>query len=153
MSPELDITLRLGAAAFIGALIGLNRDLHGKPTGVKTLGLVGESGSGKTTLARHLASILPAVDAVADCPFHCNPIDPVCPACKDKKEKGDALETVSIQGNQRFVRIQGSPDLTAEDLLGSYPAVQYVPPEGDYWIDLLARLGEAFRRLRYMSHD
>jgi len=41
MPPEIDITLRLAAAAFIGAAIGLNRDLRGKPTGVRTLGLVG----------------------------------------------------------------------------------------------------------------
>jgi len=38
---ELTIFLRLGAATLIGAVIGLNRDLHGKPTGVRTLGLVG----------------------------------------------------------------------------------------------------------------
>lgn len=37
----IDVALRLGAATLIGALIGLNRDLHGKPTGVRTLGLVG----------------------------------------------------------------------------------------------------------------
>jgi putative Mg2+ transporter-C (MgtC) family protein len=37
----LDIALRLGAAALSGAALGLNRDLHGKPTGVRTLGLVG----------------------------------------------------------------------------------------------------------------
>ncbi len=36
-----DIAFRLGAAALIGAALGLNRDLHGKPTGVRTLGLVG----------------------------------------------------------------------------------------------------------------
>ena len=36
----LEIVLRLGAATLIGAAIGLNRDLHGKPTGVRTLGLV-----------------------------------------------------------------------------------------------------------------
>jgi putative Mg2+ transporter-C (MgtC) family protein len=35
-----DIILRLGVATLIGAAIGLNRDLHGKPTGVRTLGLV-----------------------------------------------------------------------------------------------------------------
>lgn len=35
-----DIALRLAAAVLIGSLIGLNRDLHGKPTGVRTLGLV-----------------------------------------------------------------------------------------------------------------
>ena len=40
--PDLaDVILRLGAATLIGAAIGLNRDLHGKPIGVRTLGLVG----------------------------------------------------------------------------------------------------------------
>ena len=38
---DLDVILRLGAATLIGAAIGLNRDLHGKPIGVRTLGLVG----------------------------------------------------------------------------------------------------------------
>lgn len=36
-------------------------------------------------------------------------------------------------------------DITAADLGGDYPAIQYVPPHGDYWIDILARLGEVFR--------
>ena len=37
----VDIVLRVVVAAIAGALIGLNRDLHGKATGVRTLGLVG----------------------------------------------------------------------------------------------------------------
>jgi putative Mg2+ transporter-C (MgtC) family protein len=36
----LEIVLRLGAATLIGAAIGFNRDLHGKPTGIRTLGVV-----------------------------------------------------------------------------------------------------------------
>lgn len=36
-------------------------------------------------------------------------------------------------------------EITAEDLLGDYPAVQYVPPDGDLHIDILTRLGRAFR--------
>lgn len=36
-------------------------------------------------------------------------------------------------------------EITATDLLGDYPAVQYVPPEGTFFIDILTRLGEAFR--------
>jgi hypothetical protein len=36
-------------------------------------------------------------------------------------------------------------EITAEDLGGDYPAVQYVPPAGDFWIDILARLGERYR--------
>lgn len=35
-----DMALRLVVATLIGGLIGLNRDLHGKPTGVRTMGLV-----------------------------------------------------------------------------------------------------------------
>ena len=36
-----EIVLRLGLATLAGGLIGLNRDLHGKPIGLKTLGVVG----------------------------------------------------------------------------------------------------------------
>jgi putative Mg2+ transporter-C (MgtC) family protein len=36
-----EILLRLGVATLAGGLIGLDRDLHGKPVGLKTLGLVG----------------------------------------------------------------------------------------------------------------
>ena len=35
--------------------------------------------------------------------------------------------------------------ISAADLEGEYPAIQYVPPQSDYWIDILARLGEAVR--------
>ncbi|SBV96345.1 MgtC/SapB transporter [uncultured Alphaproteobacteria bacterium] len=38
---ERDGLLRLLAATAVGMAIGLNRDLHGKPTGTRTLGLVG----------------------------------------------------------------------------------------------------------------
>ena len=35
-------------------------------------------------------------------------------------------------------------EIRSADLEGDYPALQYTPPEGDYWIDILSRLGEAF---------
>lgn len=35
-------------------------------------------------------------------------------------------------------------DITAEDLLGDYPAIQYIPPDGTFHLDLLTRLGSAF---------
>jgi putative Mg2+ transporter-C (MgtC) family protein len=41
MDQVLEIALRLVAATLVGGAIGLNRDLHGKPTGVRTMGLVG----------------------------------------------------------------------------------------------------------------
>jgi putative Mg2+ transporter-C (MgtC) family protein len=36
----LEIIFRLTASVFVGGLIGLDRNLHGKPTGIRTLGLV-----------------------------------------------------------------------------------------------------------------
>jgi len=36
-------------------------------------------------------------------------------------------------------------EITAEDLGGDYPAIEYVPPHGRYSMDILARLGKAFR--------
>lgn len=35
-------------------------------------------------------------------------------------------------------------EISADDLLGEYPAVQYGPPEGPFHIDILTRLGERF---------
>ncbi len=35
-------------------------------------------------------------------------------------------------------------NITTEDLLGDYPAVQYVPPDGSFQVDILTRLGTAF---------
>ena len=54
----LDIIIRLGAAMLIGGVIGLNRDLHHKPTGVRTLGLV--------ALGSALAVLAVAQDPQAD---------------------------------------------------------------------------------------
>jgi hypothetical protein len=36
-------------------------------------------------------------------------------------------------------------EITAADLGGNYPAVEYTPPHGRYSMDILSRLGEAFR--------
>ena len=32
-------------------------------------------------------------------------------------------------------------EITAEDLAGEYPTIRYGPPDGDYFIDILGRLG------------
>jgi hypothetical protein len=36
-------------------------------------------------------------------------------------------------------------EISAEDLCGDYPAVRYGPPIGSIFLDILTRLGEAFR--------
>jgi hypothetical protein len=43
--------------------------------------------------------------------------------------------------------------IRAEDLAGDYPAIQYVPPSGDFWIDILARLGEVFSYANVESEE
>jgi len=62
MIEPVEIILRLGSAALIGAAIGLNRDLHGKPIGVRTLALVGLA-SAVAILATTYAGTDPRVDA------------------------------------------------------------------------------------------
>jgi putative Mg2+ transporter-C (MgtC) family protein len=47
---EMEVGVRLAAAMAAGMVMGLNRDLKGKPAGVRTLGLVG-LGSALATMA------------------------------------------------------------------------------------------------------
>jgi Mg-chelatase subunit ChlI len=75
--------------------------------------IVGAPGIGKTTLAKNIAKSLPEME-VNDCGFNCLPSKPVCPECRAGRTK----KTKKIGGLNRFVRLQGSPDLTVEDILG-----------------------------------
>ena len=60
-----EIILRLGAATVAGGLIGLNRDLQGKPIGVRTLGLVGLATATVVALAVPSADAAPVSDATS----------------------------------------------------------------------------------------
>jgi hypothetical protein len=59
-----------------------------------------------------------------------------------------APEAENIERVKRALRsVFDDPEIegiSANDLLGDYPAVQYVPPTGSFHVDLLTRLGEAF---------
>lgn len=81
--------------------------------------IVGAPGIGKTTLAKNVASLLPEIE-VMDCGFNCSPDNPTCPKCKAGKIK----KKIKIPGSKRFIRVQGSPDLTAEDLIGDIDPIK-----------------------------
>src|SRR5512136_145921 len=63
----------------------------------------GERGTAKSTAARALAALLPEIEAVADCPFACDPsgLDTLCDNCRDRLARGEKLPTT--RRRTRFV--------------------------------------------------
>lgn len=81
--------------------------------------IIGPPGVGKTTIAKNVSKLLPEIE-VMNCPYHCLPEKPICPFCKSGKTKGKKR----LKGIDRFVRVQGSPDLTVEDLIGDIDPIK-----------------------------
>jgi Mg-chelatase subunit ChlI len=80
----------------------------------RNLLLEGPVGSGKTLLGESIAAALPQI-TLAGCHFNCLPGEAACPQCRAGLV---AAGEVALAGGERFVRVQGSPDLFPEDLVG-----------------------------------
>lgn len=57
----------------------------------------GQKGTAKSTAVRALANLLPQIEVVSDCPFHCDPRreGEMCAACRDRKARHETLPTMT----------------------------------------------------------
>ena len=65
----------------------------------------GERGTAKSTAARALAQLLPDIEVVADCPFHCDSLDAdaLCDRCRERAQAGESLPVAARR--TRFVNL------------------------------------------------
>ena len=53
------------------------------------------------------------------------------------------VERLKMAFRDAYAGDRNVDEISADDLLGDYPAVRYYPPSGDLYFDVLTRLGEA----------
>ena len=104
----------------------------------------GPRGTGKSTAVRGLAELLPEIDAVADCPFSCDPASP-CVECR--KRVGDG-ETLPVTRRRR--RIVDLPLNATEDRVAGSVDIARVLKEGERALEP-GLLAEANRGILYVD--
>ncbi len=109
--------------------------------------LRGEKGTGKSMAVRALANLLPEMDAVVDCPFHCDPARPkdMCDACSAKMAKGEKLSIV-----KRPISVVELPVGATEDRLVGTIDIEKAIKKGEKHFDQ-GILAEANRNILYID--
>jgi magnesium chelatase subunit D len=109
--------------------------------------LRGEKGTGKSLVVRALAHLLPEVNVVADCPFHCDPARPkeMCDACSAKVANGEKLSAA-----KRPVSVVELPIGATEDRLVGTLDIEKAIKTGEKHFEP-GLLAEANRNILYID--
>ena len=88
--------------------------------------LLGERGQGKSRLIRSLTDFLDdEMPAVAGCPIHDDPFDPICIDCKKKlADMGDDLPIAYVPKERRLVEKLATSDVSTADLIGEVDPIK-----------------------------
>jgi Mg-chelatase subunit ChlI len=148
---ELAEAVRIRGLALLHAWLGpeeVKLEILSVLAAGRNLLLEGPVGSGKTLLGESIAGALGPI-SLAGCWFNCLPGEPACPQCRAGLTP---LGGVELSGTERFVRIQGSPDLFPEDLVGDVdPAAALTHGVLDPRAFRPGRLVRAHRRLCFVD--
>ena len=109
--------------------------------------LRGEKGTGKSLIVRALAHLLPEINVVADCPFHCDPArqKEMCDACSAKVANGEKLHVA-----KRSVSVVELPIGATEDRLVGTLDIEKAIKTGEKHFDP-GLLAEANRNILYID--
>ncbi len=107
----------------------------------------GQKGTGKSTAVRSLAELLPEIKVVKDCPFNCNPENPLemCDSCYERYKSGEKLEWI-----KRKVRIVNLPLNATVDRVAGTLNIEKALKEGIKALDP-GLLAEANRGILYID--
>ena len=88
----------------------------------------GEKGTAKSTAVRALAELLPAMDSVAGCQFHCDPDEPnnLCETCAEKYAKANKLDKNTIK-----MKVVELPVSATEDRVVGTLDIEYAIKHGE----------------------
>ncbi|HWR40450.1 MAG TPA: AAA family ATPase [Patescibacteria group bacterium] len=107
----------------------------------------GEKGTAKSTAVRALAELLPDIEVVADCPYRCDPDQPLnhCPSCHQRFEAGETLPR-----KRQSMRVVNLPVSATEDRVVGTLDIEHAIKQGEKKFEP-GVLAEANRGILYVD--